>query len=130
MVMETGVCKRTQCQSCSRTPDHLTGTPLVGLLGQVGALCVLTAVRGLMTIGQIQNRTLVMPLSPEQKRRRADQQRERRVRNRDCASPYCGRPAARMLEMKRQYVALCVVCHEALERAGATGAQDELVYSD
>ena len=61
-----------------------------------------------------------MPLTPEQKRHRADQQRQRRVRYRDCANPYCGRAATLMLTMKRQSVALCVICRTALEEAGAT----------
>ena len=83
-----------------------------------------------MTMGQVQNQTLVMPLSPEQKRLRADQQRERRVKGRDCANPFCRRPAAMMLEMKRQSVALCATCHAALEKAGSTDTNGGAIDSD
>ena len=72
-----------------------------------------------------------MPLTPDQNRRRADQQRGRRLRNRGCANPYCVRPATAMLVMKGQSVALCATCHSALEDAGTTDRVcREIVDSD
>lgn len=59
-----------------------------------------------------------MPLTPERNRRRTEQQQRRRLKERTCASPFCGRPATLMLTMKGQSVALCDICNDALKRAG------------